>query len=390
MSDIINDNNKDDKKEDQNYITARHLFVINESQAGLDNPAGETPASIHSVYNFDRRFMGKGQVIVVVGGFNYPTALADFNVFSKQFGLPLECSTNVFAATNKVFQLVNARGTQPPTDAAWAMDSALDIQWTHAMAPLAKIVLVQSSSNTFIDLFQAIDVANSIPNVHEVSMSWGGAEFSGETAWDTHFKMPGVVYVAGSGDLGGNTIYPSVSQYVVSAGGTKLNRNACGKFISETGWDNGGGGPSIFVPIPAYQVAQPTVAAKCGISRGTPDVAFNADPYSGVAIYDSTPYNGISGWTTIGGTSASAPCWAGVIACINERCNKPMQSTKEFLSILYSTLSSRHYTNYFNDIIYGKAEPFSCTIGWDFVTGLGTPNMRNLIRHVSKFGCSRD
>jgi len=371
-------------------LISRHTFVINESQAGLDNPAGETPKSIHKRYNFDRRFMGNGQVIAIVGAFNYPTALADFNVFSKQFGLPLECSTNVFAATNSVFQLVNARGTQPVLDTGWAMESALDIQWAHAMAPLAKIVLVQSASNTFVDLFQAVDVASSIPYVQEVSMSWAGAEFSGETAWDAHLKTPGVVYVAGSGDLGGNTGYPSVSQFVVSVGGTKLNRNVCGKFVSETGWTNGGGGPSIFVPIPAYQANQPTVAAKCGISRGTPDVAFDADPISGVAIYDSTPYNGISGWATVGGTSVSAPCLAGVIACINERCNKPMQSTEEFLAILYSTLSSRHYTSYFNDIIYGKAGTFYCTIGWDFVTGLGTPNIRNLIRHVSKFGCSRD
>jgi kumamolisin len=91
------------------------------------------------------------------------------------------------------------------------MESALDIQWAHAMAPLAKIVLVQSASNTFIDLFQAVDVANAIPNVHEVSMSWGGYEFSSETAYDAHLKKSRVTYVAGAGDLGGNTLYPSVS-----------------------------------------------------------------------------------------------------------------------------------------------------------------------------------
>jgi len=123
-------------------IKARHFFVLNESQRDSTQPLGETPASIQRVYNFDRCFMGNGQVIVIVGAFNYPTALGDFNIFSKQFGLPLESSTNALASTNRVFQVVNAKGTQPLPDAGWAMESALDIQWAHAMAPLAKIVLV--------------------------------------------------------------------------------------------------------------------------------------------------------------------------------------------------------------------------------------------------------
>jgi kumamolisin len=386
MSEIINPNNMEDKKEDQDDIKARYLFVINESQSGFKLPKGETPASIRRVYNADRCFMGQGQTIVIVGAFHYPTALVDFNVFSRQFGLPLESSRNVLAATNKHFQIIYARGTQPPTEAGWAMESALDVQWAHAMAPCAKIVLVEAASNTYVDLFQAVDVSNAIPNVHVVSMSWGEFEFSGQTAWDVHLKMPGVVYVASSGDAGGNTLYPSVSQYVVSAGGTKINRNACGKFVSETGWTNGGGGPSVFVPIPAWQAAQTTVAAKCGNYRGTPDVAFDVDPTSGVAIYTSTPYNGISGWTTIGGTSLSAPCLAGIIACINERLNKPMTSTAEFLTNIYSIGGSVYYENCFRDITSGQAGTFSCTPGWDFVTGWGTPNIRNLSNILAMLG----
>ena len=337
ISEISNQNIEVIKEEQNDITTARHLFVINESQAGLDEPKGETPTSIRRVYNAIGLTGGAG-VIAIVSAFNYPTALADFNVFSNQFGLPLETSTNPLAATNTVFQVINARGTQPPLDTGWAMESALDIQWAHAMAPLAKIVLVQAASNTYVDLFQAVDVANAVPNVHEVSMSWGGYEFSGETAFDAHLKMPGVTYVAGAGDVGGLTLYPSVSQYVVSVGGTKINRNACGQFVSETGWTNGGGGPSIFVPIPAYQAAQPTVAAKCGNYRGTPDVAFDADATSGVAIYDSTPYNGISGWTTIGGTSLAAPCWAAIINSISSYTGIQPVSTADTLALLYRVL----------------------------------------------------
>lgn len=389
MSEIINPNNM----EDNNDIRARHLFVINKSLSNSlkppgRNPPGENPASIRRVYNAGSGFGGSG-VIAIVGAFHYPTALNDFNVFSKQFGLPLESSTNVLAATNKVLQVVNARGVQPPVDAGWAMESALDIEWAHAMAPRAKIVLVQAASNTYVDLFQAVDVANAIPNVKQVSMSWGGNEFSGETAFDSHLKMPGVVYLAGAGDTGGHTLYPSVSQYVVSVGGTKINRNCCGKFVSETGWTHGGGGPSIFVPIPAYQASQPSVAARCGMYRGTPDVAFDADATSGVAIYDSTPYNGISGWCTIGGTSLGTPCWAGVINYINSYTGVQPKSTANMLKLLYDAAFKTSYINScccsgccFRDILTGTAGTYPCVRGWDFVTGLGSPNIRNLIRFL--------
>lgn len=368
--------------DNQNNPKARPMYVLSEFQGDPSYPAGETPSSIHQVYNFDYDAMGRGQTIVVIGAFDYPTALNDFNVFSKQFGLPQETSTDVLAASNQVFQVVYARGSQPAPDELWALEAALDIEWTHAMAPLAKIVLVEAASNTYVDLFQAIDVANAIPGAHVVTMSWGGTEWSGETAFDAFFKAPGMTYVACSGDVGGNTIYPSVSQYVASVGGTKINRNRYGEFIGETGWSGSGGGPSIFVPIPAYQAAQPSVAAKCGLYRGTPDIAFDGDPASGVAIYNSTPYQGRSGWWTIGGTSLSAPCWAGVIACINGRRTEPFTSTADFLTQIYNLGGSEGYPEYFRDIVEGEAGAYSCTVGWDFVTGWGTPDIKNLVRFL--------
>ncbi len=374
--------------EEDSERKARHLFVINESQVGMGEPPGENPSSIYNYYNFNPLITGSG-AIAIVSAFHYPTALPDFNIFSHQFGLPVEPSTEPRAATNTVFTVINARGVQPAVDPGWAMESALDVQWAHAMAPAAKIYLVQAASNSFVDLFQAVDVANTIPNLKVVAMSWGGAEWSGETAFDVHLKQPGVIYVAGAGDVGGQTLYPSVSQYVVSVGGTSLNRDPCGRLINETGWSNGGGGPSIFVPIPDNQAAQPAVAAKCGQYRGTPDVAFSADPASGFSIYDSTPYNGISGWVVIGGTSAATPCWSGVIGCL--RYVYPfLNSTQEFLSLLYEVIGLPSYTEDFHDIIYGTAGLFSCEPGWDFVTGLGTPNISKLICYFfCLYACSQ-
>jgi len=377
MREISNPNNI----EEQNNIRATHPFVINESQRGFKVPAGENPESIQNVYNFDRRFMGEGQTIVIIGAYHYPTALEDFNVFSRQFGLPLETSTNPLAATNKVLQIVYAKGVQPEIDSRWASESCMDIQWAHAMAPCAKIVLVESESSTFINMFQAVDVGNTVPNVCVVSMSWGGFEWSGEMEFDAHLKQPGVIYVAAAGDHGGLTLYPSASQYVVSVGGTKLNRNKFGEFVRETGWKKGGGGPSMVVPIPSYQAEFPSVAAKCGDYRGTPDVSFGADSTPGLAVYDSTPCGGLSGWFKVGGTSVGAPCWAGIIACITSA-GPRFISTEEFMTHLYLAAGCTSYSSpcsCFRDILHGKSGTFSCTKGWDFVTGLGSPNIRNLI-----------
>src|SRR5207245_2365647 len=182
----------------------------------------------------------------------------DLNVFSTQFGLPAmpDCST-----TNNVgpcFSVVFASGTQPRKNCGWAQEAALDIEWSHAMAPNAQIVLVEAASNSFANLYAAVDKASCIvstgnissscggsgTNSGEVSMSWGGSESSGELSADSHFTTPWVVYFAASGDTGGKVMNPSASPNVVSAGGTSVNRDGSGNFTGESAWSSGGGGPS--------------------------------------------------------------------------------------------------------------------------------------------------
>lgn len=364
---------------DASLLTARTFHRVR-GEATERFVAGLSPQDIRKAYCFDPDFLGGGFTIAIVGAFNYPTALGDFNVFSTQFGLPVETSANALAATNKVFQVINAKGTTPPLDAGWALESALDTQWAHALAPLAKIVLVQAASNTFVDLFQAVDVANAVPNVIAVSMSWGGSEFAGETAFDAHMKKPGVVYLAGAGDIGGQTLYPSASQFAVSVGGTRLNYDECGELVSETAWADGGGGPSIFVPIPVWQARMIDVASKSGAYRGTPDVAFDADMASGVAIYDSTPYNGLSGWLIIGGTSLGTPCWAAIAGLMSE--TRAFASTGDFCAYIYSLAGKYRYDQpqcAFFDITEDSAGAFSAMPGWDFCTGLGAPRESRLV-----------
>jgi kumamolisin len=344
-----------------------HLIRVDPHFTGTA-PAGETPASIASVYNLMSQLAGAG-VIVIVDAFHYPTALNDFNVFSGQFGLPQETSTNPLNPANQVFQVVYARGAQPRSNCGWAQEAALDIEWAHAMAPNAKIVLVEAKTNSFTDLFQAVDVANGIAGAKEVSMSWGGSEFSGEAANDGHLATPGIVYFASSGDTGGVTIYPGVSPNVVSAGGTRINRDGGGNFLSETGWSGSGGGPSSFEPRPSYQDGiQPIV----GTHRGVPDYSFDADPNTGVSVYDSTRCQGASGWLVFGGTSVSSPSLAGIVNSAGSNTSSAAE-----LSLLYGSVSNGGATingANFRDILTGTAGSFTARAGWDFVTGIGSTN----------------
>src|SRR5713226_10158610 len=217
-------------------------------------PAGETPQTIRPVYNLPST--GGSQTIAIVDAFDYATAANDLNVFSSTLGLPAmpDCGSNGNVAP--CFKKVFAAGSKPRANCGWAQEAALDIEWAHAIAPSARIVLVEAASNRFSDLFQAVDVASQIVSQNgglgEVSMSWGGSEFSTEASSDSHFTTPKVVYFAASGDTGGQTIYPGVSPNVVSAGGTTINRDSSGNFVSETGWSGSGGGPSQYESRPSY------------------------------------------------------------------------------------------------------------------------------------------
>jgi subtilase family serine protease len=324
-------------------------------------PPGENPNSIRPVYQL--LSSGGWHVIAIVDAYDYPTAENDLNVFSSTFGLP-PCTT-----ANGCFQKVYAAGVKPKANCGWAQEAALDIEWAHAMAPNAKIILVEATSNSFADLFKAVDVASKLvsPNGHglgQVSMSWGGSEFSTQASYDGHFTTPGVVYFAASGDTGGATIYPGVSPNVVCAGGTTIHRDGAGTFVSETGWSGSGGGPSKYAPRPAYQNG---IANLVGARRGTPDFSFNADPQSGVAVYDSTPCHGLSGWMVFGGTSVASPSLAGIVNLAGLLSG----STQTELTTMYTALQYSYATD-FRDILTGSAGKFSAKLGWDFVTGLGS------------------
>lgn len=338
-----------------------HLILVRPTFTGT-SPSGEKPQSIRPVYRLPST--GGSGIIAIVDAFDYPTAENDLNVFSTQFGLP-PCTT-----ANGCFNKVFASGTKPRANCGWAQEAALDIEWAHAVAPNAKIVLVEAASNSFADLFAAVDVATAAVaggdklGKGEVSMSWGGSEFSSEANNDFHMVGPtsaSIVYFASSGDTGGVTIYPGVSPNVVSAGGTTIHRDGNGAFTGETGWSGSGGGKSKYEPRLGYQSI---VSGIVGSSRGVPDFSYDADPNSGVSVYDSTRCQGLSGWLVFGGTSVSSPSLAGIV---NLAASFSADSNAE-LTKIYGGLGTRN----FRDIVSGTAGSFSATTGWDFVTGVGS------------------
>ncbi|HLV80013.1 MAG TPA: hypothetical protein VKT32_07000 [Chthonomonadaceae bacterium] len=347
-----------------------NVLILGNPAGGLGPGGGMTPAQMRSFYNLPSS--GGSQIVAIVDAYHDATALNDFNTFSSQFGLPTETSTNVTASTNAVFQVVYASGSQPPQDSSggWELEESLDIEWAHAMAPGAKIVLVEANSNSFSDLFNAVNVATGFTDSNslstkEASMSWSGSEFSGETSYDSYFTSSNVVYFASTGDSGAPSGYPSTSPYVIAAGGTTVTTNSSGGFVSESGWSSGGGGPSTQEARPAYQNA---ISGIVGSSRGTPDIAYDADPNSGASVYDSTPYNGITyGWLVVGGTSWSSPALAGIVNLANTAAGAFAAGSQAELTTIYSNLGSAN----FRDITTGN-NGYAAGPGWDFVTGVGS------------------
>jgi subtilase family serine protease len=329
-----------------------------------------TPSTVRALYNLPAT--GGSMAIAIVDAYDYPTALADFNSFSQAFGLPQETSKIATVARNQHLQVVYAGGRKPMSGgayiASWNIEAALDIEWAHAMAPNAKIYLVEGQSDSSTDLDNAVREAATIRGVKEVSMSWGGSETPSEN-WrsDPVFTRPGVVYFASGGDSADQMEYPAASPNVVACGGTTINRASNGAVVNETAWNDTGCGPSAYEPRPAFQSA---VAGVVGNKRGVSDISFVADPNTGVYVYDSTPVWGEKGWFILGGTSVSAPSLAGVVNNAAAQ-NGFAASTAAEEARIYGNLGNAAA---YRDVTSGTDGSYSAQVGYDFVTGVGTPN----------------
>ncbi|MDG3007386.1 S53 family peptidase [Paludisphaera mucosa] len=344
-----------------------------------------SPSALLSAYGFSgSSTAGLGTTIAIVGAYDNPTIQADLAAFSSYYGLAAASLTVV----NQYGQTTNL----PKADAGWSLETAMDVEWAHAAAPGARIVLVEAASASASDLMTAVQTASKLANV--VSMSWGGGEWTGQTAYDTasYFANSNVTFVAASGDDGGasGVSWPASSPYVLSVGGTTLSTSG-----SESGWSASGslwtgysgstGGVSRVESLPTYQAS--ALGTRAASGRVVPDVASDANPSTGLAVYSTASGLGRSGWFQLGGTSAGAPVWAGLIADADQAraaAGKAALGSSQTLTLLYSlygtsTSRSSSYAAAFHDVTSGSNFAGAATSGYDVVTGLGSPNASVII-----------
>lgn len=323
--------------------------------ASSQTPAGFSPFEIKKVYNLPPS--GGSGTIAIIAAYNDKQIENDLAVFDRQFSLP-SCTVLNGCLEKHLMQ------SKISDDSDWDIETSLDVEWSHAIAPNAKILLVAAKTASGTNLLSAIDYATSRADVVAVSMSWGGPEFSTEASLDNHFVSNfGATFFASSGDNGAGVSWPAVSPNVVGVGGTVVNLSQGGS-IRELAWSGSGGGVSQFEKQPSFQNGYNI--PKAANRRAVPDVAYNASPTFGFSIYKSST-NGKGAWYVVGGTSAGAPQWAAIKALGLSADNAKF----------YADKAGSGNKNYFRDITRGSNGDCSyyCDARkhYDYVTGLGSP-----------------
>lgn len=331
-------------------------------------PAGYGPADLQSAYNLAAASAnnGAGTTIGIVDAFDDPTAFNDVNVYRSQFGEPALASctpTTIRSSTTPCFAKSDQTGGTrfPRKDGGWAQEMSLDLDMASAICPKCNILLVEASSATLTDLGTSVNTAVNLGSA-VVSNSYGGGESATEaTTENAFYNHPGVAVTASSGDSGFGVEFPAASGDVTAVGGTSLVRSGNARGWSETAWSGAGSGCSAVIPKPSWQT-------DTGCSRRTvADVSADADPNTGVAVFDSTAFQGLSGWLVFGGTSVGSPVIASVYALAGNA------STVTYGSFPYAHTSSLFDVTSGSN---GNCGSYLCTagVGFDGPTGLGTPN----------------
>ncbi len=388
------------------------IFVPSGRKIATENPDdtfAETPASMACVYHLGKAYAGCNPAngtsanlatggwgtIALVDAYDDPNIASDLAFFSTYFGLPAATFTKVYANTShgNLNGMTASCSGAPAGNMHWGLEESLDVEWAHAMAPNAKILLVEACSSSTADLEFAEQVAGKLvvaAGGGDISNSWGGAEFAGEVGasdW-VFFKYSWyrTTYFASAGDAGWGAGYPSSSPWVVSAGGTTVNRDANGNFINESCWSKSGGGvsqyetwqspPNINNGMGPWANYQYEMAGET--ARQTPDLSFNSDPASGVYVYDT--YASTPGWMIVGGTSVASPSLAGIINSANNQLGQAPFNGGKYAphenTLLYSQLrahSAYSPQNFFDVTTGSNGSGHNAAAGYDQCTGLGSP-----------------
>ncbi|HEY9179593.1 MAG TPA: hypothetical protein VIO32_02675 [Candidatus Baltobacteraceae bacterium] len=352
--------------------------------AATSGPSGYHPTDLRGAYSLPSTTAGAGQVVAIVDAYNDPHALSDVNTYRSQFGIAQISSCNgskPSTSTNTpCFMQVNQNGSTsslPTNNASWSQEISLDLDMVSAVCPNCSIVLAEASSASMTNLGTAVNAAANL-GATEISNSYGGSESSSDTSYDSsYFNHPGIAITVSTGDSGYGVEYPAASQYVTAAGGTSLYLNGAGTstptYNYETAWETtssegAGSGCSAYDPQPSWQSSVTNITNVCK-KRGVGDVSADADPNTGVSVYDSYAYRGQSGWMVFGGTSVASPILASVYALAGNAA-----------SVSYGSYSYSHTTS-LHDVTQHGAYTQTCgntlcnaATGWDGPTGNGSPN----------------
>jgi hypothetical protein len=392
---------------------ASPTYIINPNVKPQTSPGnqGYTPQQVQTAYALSTGTVlnnnisfdglpgnGKGATIAIVDAFNDPNIVGDVGAFSTEFGL------QQFNTGGPTFQVLNEDGGTSlsgiPDGLGWDVEESLDVEWVHSMAPQANIILFEAADNEN-GLYTAEQTAAEFPGVSVVSNSWGGDEFDGEQDFDSDFTTPaghqGVTFLVASGDHGSPANYPATSPNVVAVGGTYLQIQSNGTYISESVWNNGiingtpwatSGGPSALESIPSYQAGIDGANGASTTFRNDNDVAADADPNSGVWVYDSYSSPPGEPWGVVGGTSLACPLWAGMIGIADQGRSlaglNTLDGPSQTLPMLYDMSSSQLASN-LHDITAGSNGTYSAATGYDFDTGLGTPIANEAVWYLAGY-----
>ena len=419
-----------------------------------------TPTSMQASYNLPPLYAnnddGHGVTIAIIDSFGNPNMASDLGNFNTQMGLPHMCGEPGVNCTagmptfqhfywNGKTQVKapppGSQGTGQQARNLWALETSLDVEWAHSIAPGANIINITTNPAEILGVqgFPAMMNAEQfVVDHHEanvITQSFGAAE---ETFGGTQSLLnlrhafisaaqAGVTVLASSGDFGTanpgktpikhpNTIpfptvqWPASDPLVTGVGGTYLCTDPVtgtsvdssdppvncqsNPGVREVGWIAGGGGFSHIFAKPSYQDTLPAGSTAIGDMRGVPDVAYQASSRTGTLVYDTAPGDATggltcpsgnpcsAGWYVVGGTSCSAPQWAGLVAIADQIAGHSLGPINQ---ALYTLASGPNYGTYFYDVTTGNNQDdpsvpgYPATTGWDPVTGLGTPNAAALL-----------
>ena len=342
--------------------------VGHHSQASLgpdQAPSGDGygPSTLQAAYNLPSSTAGSGETVAVVDAYNDPDITSDLATYRSDWGLP--------ACGSGCFSVVNEEGETSPLPAnagtnGWDVEESLDVDMVSAYCPLCHIILVEASSADTADLGAGVNAAVSL-GADFVSNSYGGSESSSDNTYDTdYYNHPGVAVTASAGDDGYGVSYPAASPDVTSVGGTSLSTASNSRGYTETVWGSSSGGEGTGSGCSADS-SKPSWQTDTGCSNRTDnDTAADANPNTGLAVYDSYSEGG---WLEVGGTSASSPGIASVFALAG----KPASGTYPSSYIYAHTSDLYDITSGAN----GSCSPaYLCTaeVGYDGPTGWGTPD----------------